>query len=53
MFYIYIEYYYLSIYILRNILRIGYCDIFNLELLNFFQEPDLPVTRVHLTIITI
>jgi len=32
------------------ILRIGYCDIFNLELLSFFQEPAFPATRVHLTI---
>ena len=30
-------------------IRIGYCDIFNLDLLNLFQEPDFPATRVHLT----
>ena len=47
---------------LENIIRIGYCDIFNLRLLNFFwgvteqhppskrEEPALPATRVHLTV---
>jgi len=30
-------------------LAIGYCGIFNLDLLNFYQEPDFPATRVHLT----
>ena len=32
-------------------MRKGYCGIFNLELLNFFQEPDFPATRVHLTVL--
>ena len=32
-------------------MRIGYCYIFNLGLLNFSQEPAFPATRVHLTII--
>jgi hypothetical protein len=31
-------------------IRIGYCVNFNLELLNFIQEPDFPATRVYLTI---
>jgi len=34
-------------------LRIGYCGIFNLELLNFFQEPHYPATRVYLIVINI
>ena len=29
--------------------RRGYCDNFNLELLNFFQELVFPATRVYLT----
>ena len=29
----------------------GYRDNFNLELVNLSQEPDLPATRVHLTVL--
>jgi hypothetical protein len=28
----------------------GYCGSFDLDLLDFFQEPDFPATRVHLTV---
>lgn len=33
-------------------MRKGYCGIFNLELLNFFQKPDFPATRVHLSVLS-